>query len=54
MTRAMSTEMAEQERAGRQAQCHKMRLPSFLENRETQEHPRASLEKLEKSLGPAG
>jgi hypothetical protein len=37
MTRAMSTEMAEQERAGRQAPCHRMRRP--------QEHPGASLEK---------
>jgi hypothetical protein len=42
MTRAMSTEMAEQERAGRQAPCHRMRRP--------QEHPGASLEKLEKGL----
>ena len=61
MTRAMGTEMAEQERAGRQAQCHRMRRPSFLENQETQEHPRSfagvtdgPLEELEKGLGLAG
>ena len=54
MARAMDTEMAEQELAGRQAQCHRMRRPS---NSRIEKHriiQESSREKLEKGLGPAG
>jgi hypothetical protein len=48
-------------RTGTGHECHRMRRPPFLENRNTQEHPRSfagvtdcPLEELEKGLGPAG